>query len=145
MLGPERGTGSFQKLNSSSSWFLRESSIFPLLFLYSINFYRNDKQQRRNIRSICLKAPLKRCCARKYENCKPSPHTLPDSAWVCSWLRWEPDILLDISTSVLEQTGRRGRTELISAVKHNLVYFVISLKTIWSVVANTEYCFNLCM
>lgn len=37
MLGPSLGTGSFQKLNSRRSWFLRDCSIFPLSCLYSMN------------------------------------------------------------------------------------------------------------
>lgn len=39
MLGPSLGTGSFQKLNSSRSWFLRDNSILPRSFLYSVNSY----------------------------------------------------------------------------------------------------------
>lgn len=44
ILGPDRGTGSFQKLNSNSSWFFLERSMLLLAFRNSINSFERKKR-----------------------------------------------------------------------------------------------------
>lgn len=64
MLGPDRGNGSFQKLNSKRSWFRLESSIFALSFrnsMYSWGKMKKLSTNKRNLKTFSQAQQLNYC------------------------------------------------------------------------------------
>lgn len=64
MLGPGRGNGSFQKLNSKRSWFRLESNIFALSFrnsMYSWGKMKKLTTNKRNLKTFSTAQQLKYC------------------------------------------------------------------------------------
>lgn len=134
MLGPSLGTGSFQKLNSRRSWFLRDRSIFPRSFLYAVNSCRST-----DIKPISLSWHYGSVVGMESRRNMMLEESLPCSVWACSSpLLGQGSLLCNATGELWENSAMKVRKVLIefirimiqiNHVKGNWTHFPVFPKT----------------